>query len=95
MMSIKLLFTPDGKTVLGAQIVGCEGVDKAIDLFAVAISHRMSVFELAEMELSYAPPFSSAKAASLSREVSPMPRLGTLMILLRAIVSAGFASTFK
>lgn len=62
MMSIKLLFTPDGKTVLGAQIVGCEGVDKAIDLFAVAISHRMSVFELAEMELSYAPPFSSAKA---------------------------------
>lgn len=62
MMSIKLLFAPNGSRVLGAQIVGYEGVDKAIDLISVAISKKMSVFDLAEMELSYAPPFSSAKA---------------------------------
>ena len=62
MMSVKLLFAPDGSQVLGAQIVGYEGVDKAIDLFSTAISREMSVFDLAELELSYAPPFSSAKA---------------------------------
>ena len=62
MMSVKLLFSPDGRQVLGAQIVGYEGVDKAIDLFSVAISQKMSVFDLTELELSYAPPFSSAKA---------------------------------
>lgn len=62
MMSIKLIFAPNGSRVLGAQIVGYDGVDKAIDLISVAISKKMSVFDLAEMELSYAPPFSSAKA---------------------------------
>ncbi|MGE5397303.1 MAG: FAD-dependent oxidoreductase [Chitinophagales bacterium] len=59
-LAIKLLFTPEGK-VLGAQIVGGEGVDKRIDVIATAIRGGMSVYDLQELELSYAPPFSSAK----------------------------------
>jgi len=60
-MSIKLLFRkPDGR-VLGAQISGGEGVDKRIDVIATAIQARMTVFDLEEMELAYAPQFGSAK----------------------------------
>lgn len=42
--------------------MGYEGVDKAIDLLAAAVGQGLSVFDLCELELSYAPPFSSAKA---------------------------------
>jgi len=60
-MHIKLLFgKPEGK-VLGAQIVGADGVDKRIDVFAVAIRAGMTVFDLQELELAYAPPYSSGK----------------------------------
>jgi NADPH-dependent 2,4-dienoyl-CoA reductase/sulfur reductase-like enzyme/rhodanese-related sulfurtransferase len=60
-MSIKLLFAPvDGK-ILGAQVVGRGGVDKRIDVLAVAIQAGMTVFDLEEMELAYAPQFGSAK----------------------------------
>ncbi len=60
-MTIKLLFEPDGGRVLGAQIVGGAGVDKRIDVLAVAIQGRMTVFDLEEVELAYAPQFGSAK----------------------------------
>lgn len=60
-MSIKLLFSPEEGKVLGAQIVGYEGVDKRIDVIATAIRAGMTVFDLQELELAYAPPFSSAK----------------------------------
>lgn len=60
MMAIKLIYTPEGR-VLGAQIVGHDGVDKRIDYIAIAVRHRMSVHDLQEFELAYAPPFSSAK----------------------------------
>ncbi|HWP97163.1 MAG TPA: FAD-dependent oxidoreductase [Syntrophomonadaceae bacterium] len=60
-MCIKLLFTPGEGRVLGAQIVGSEGVDKRIDVLATAIRSGLSVFDLQELELAYAPPFSSAK----------------------------------
>jgi len=60
-MSIKLLFAPDTGAVLGAQIVGKDGVDKRIDVLSGAIHGRMSVFDLEELELAYAPPYSSAK----------------------------------
>ena len=60
-MTLKLLFTPDTGKVLGAQIVGYEGVDKRIDVVATAIRAGMTVFGLQELELAYAPPFSSAK----------------------------------
>lgn len=60
-MHIKMLFTkPNGK-VLGAQIVGKDGVDKRIDIFATAIRAGMTVFDLQELELAYAPPYGSGK----------------------------------
>jgi len=60
-MHIKLLFSkPEGK-VLGAQIVGADGVDKRIDVFAVAIRAGMTIFDLQELELAYAPPYASGK----------------------------------
>ncbi len=60
-MHIKLLFRkPEGK-ILGAQIVGADGVDKRIDVFAVAIRAGMTVFDLQELELAYAPPYGSGK----------------------------------
>ncbi len=60
-MTIKLLFSPvDGK-ILGAQIVGMEGVDKRIDVLATAMKAGMTVYDLEELELAYAPPYSSAK----------------------------------
>jgi rhodanese-related sulfurtransferase len=61
MMAIKLLFSPGNGRVLGAQIVGKEGVDKRIDVLATAIRGNMTVFDLEELELAYAPPYSSAK----------------------------------
>ena len=60
-LSLKLLFDPEKGTVLGAQAVGADGVDKRIDVLAVAIRAGLTVYDLEEMELSYAPPFGSAK----------------------------------
>jgi NADPH-dependent 2,4-dienoyl-CoA reductase/sulfur reductase-like enzyme/rhodanese-related sulfurtransferase len=59
--SIKLLFSPGTGNVLGAQIVGKKGVDKRIDVLATSIRAKMTVFDLQELELAYAPPYSSAK----------------------------------
>lgn len=60
-MILKLLFAPDDGRVLGAQIVGGEGVDKRIDVLALAIQTGLTVADLAEAELAYAPQFGSAK----------------------------------
>ncbi|MDI1289206.1 MAG: FAD-dependent oxidoreductase, partial [bacterium] len=60
-MALKLLFDPTTGRVLGAQAVGGAGVDKRIDVLAVAIQAGMTVFDLEEMELAYAPQFGSAK----------------------------------
>ena len=60
-MHIKLIFAPDSGRVLGAQIVGGEGVDKRIDVLATAIQFGSTVEELADLELAYAPQFGSAK----------------------------------
>jgi NADPH-dependent 2,4-dienoyl-CoA reductase/sulfur reductase-like enzyme/rhodanese-related sulfurtransferase len=62
-MTIKLLFAPDTGRILGAQVVGEEGVDTRIDVLAVAIQAGMTVFDLEEAELAYAPQFGSAKDA--------------------------------
>ena len=62
-MHIKMLFTkPEGK-ILGVQIVGSDGVDRRIDIFAVAMRAAMTVYDLQELELAYAPPFGSGKDA--------------------------------
>lgn len=60
-LSMKVLFDPSSGKVLGAQAVGADGVDKRIDVLAVAVRAGLTVFDLEEMELSYAPPFGSAK----------------------------------
>lgn len=60
-MTLKILFAPETGKLLGAQIVGYEGVDKRIDVLAAAIRFGLTVFDLQELELAYAPPFSSAK----------------------------------
>ncbi len=59
-MALKLLFSPEGK-IFGAQAVGIEGVEKRIDVIATAMQAGMSVFDLEELELSYAPPFGSSR----------------------------------
>ena len=60
-MSVKTLFDPETGRVLGAQIVGYEGVEKRVDVIATAIHGHMTVRDLEELDLTYAPPFSSAK----------------------------------
>ena len=59
-MTIKLIYDLEGK-ILGSQIVGYEGVDKRIDVIATAIRFNGTVNDLTELELAYAPPYSSAK----------------------------------
>lgn len=59
-MALKIIFDNQGR-VLGAQIAGYEGVDKRIDVLASMIRHGHTVHDLAELELAYAPPYSSAK----------------------------------
>ena len=61
-MTIKTLFDPDTGRILGAQIVGFDGVDKRIDVLAAAIRAGLTgAGALTELELAYAPPYSSAK----------------------------------
>jgi len=60
-MSVKILFSPDSCTLLGAQIVGASGVDRRIDVFAALIGKKGSVYDLMEFDHAYAPPYSSAK----------------------------------
>jgi rhodanese-related sulfurtransferase len=61
MMTMKVLFEKETYRLLGAQIVGLDGVDKRIDVLATAIRAKMKAYELSELDLAYAPPYSSAK----------------------------------
>lgn len=89
-MTLKLLFDPDSGRVLGAQAVGGAGVDKRIDVIATAIQAKMTVFDLEEMELAYAPQYGSAKdpinmagfvASGLLRGDHPLIDVKTLVAL--------------
>lgn len=60
-MTMKVLFEKNTEKILGAQIVGCDGVDKRIDVLATAIRAGIKACELADLDLAYAPPYSSAK----------------------------------
>ncbi len=60
-ISIKMLFSPHDGRILGAQMVGKDGVDKRIDVIATALYGNMTVFDLQRLELAYAPPYGSAK----------------------------------
>jgi rhodanese-related sulfurtransferase len=92
-MVIKLLFEPTNGKILGAQAVGGDGVDKRIDVIAVAIQAGLTVFDLEEMELCYSPQFGSAKdpvnmagfvAANLLRGDHPQIDVASLMSLPEA-----------
>ncbi|MCR6492601.1 FAD-dependent oxidoreductase [Cellulomonas sp. P24] len=61
MMHVKVLYAPDTGKILGAQIAGFDGVDKRLDVLATALRAGMTVYDLENLELSYAPPFGSAK----------------------------------
>lgn len=60
-LSIKIIFSPEDGRLLGAQVVGYDGVDKRIDLFAQVIKKGGTIYDLQEIEHAYAPPYSSAK----------------------------------
>ena len=60
-MTVKLIFEKATYKILGAQIVGYDGVDKRIDVIATAIRAEMKAYELKDLDLAYAPPYSSAK----------------------------------
>lgn len=61
MLDIKIVFSPENGKLLGAQIIGIDGVDKRIDLFSQIIKNNGSIYDLQEIEQAYAPPYSSAK----------------------------------
>jgi CoA-disulfide reductase len=58
---LKVLYEKDTARILGAQIIGYEGVDKRCDVLATAIRAKMTAYDLSDLELCYAPPYSSAK----------------------------------
>lgn len=60
-ISMKVLFDPETERIYGAQAIGSDGVDKRIDVLATAIFGRIKVTDLKDLDLAYAPPFSSAK----------------------------------
>lgn len=62
-LAVKIIFDSKTAKLLGAQVIGRIGVDKRIDIFATAIRHGLTVQDLSELELSYAPPYGSAKDA--------------------------------
>lgn len=61
LMTMKVLFEKETYRILGAQIIGFQGVDKRIDVLATAIRARMKAHQLIDLDLAYAPPYSSAK----------------------------------
>lgn len=61
-ISIKLLYEKETKKVLGAQAIGFNGVDKFIDIIATTLKFKGTIDDLAELDLAYAPPYSSAKS---------------------------------
>jgi NADPH-dependent 2,4-dienoyl-CoA reductase/sulfur reductase-like enzyme/rhodanese-related sulfurtransferase len=60
-LDIKVLFHSESGRLLGAQVIGKQGADKRIDIIATAIKANMTIRDLSELELAYAPPFGSAK----------------------------------
>ena len=60
-ITMKVIYDKDTEAILGAQILGNQGVDKRIDVIATAIRAKLKATELAELDLAYAPPYASAK----------------------------------
>jgi len=62
-MTLKVIFEKRTGRLLGAQAIGASGIDKRIDVLSTALQARMTIFDLEHLELSYSPPYSSAKDA--------------------------------
>ena len=60
-MTIQLAFSPGNGLLLGAQVIGYDGVDKRIDILSAVIKNKGTIYDLADFEHAYAPPYSSAK----------------------------------
>ena len=87
-IAMKLLFAPESGRVLGAQAVGRAGVEKRIDVIAMAIQKGATVFDLEEAELCYAPQYGSAK--------DPVNMAGFVAAnILRGDVAVGHWSEWK
>ncbi len=91
-LSLKLLFAPNDGKVLGAQIMGTKGVDKRIDVLATAVRHGLTVSDLAELELAYAPPYGSAKdpvnlagftAQNILNKITPVSHVEDIVPLVK------------
>jgi rhodanese-related sulfurtransferase len=80
-MQLKVIYSPTDGKLLGGQAVGGEGVDKRIDVIATAMHFGATVWQLAELDLAYAPPYGSAKdpihmaAFTACNDLSDAPRL--------------------
>ena len=61
-MIVKVIYCEKEKILLGAQVIGKEGVDKVSDILATVIRSKINIYDLEDLELCYAPPFSSAKS---------------------------------
>ncbi|CCQ96303.1 Coenzyme A disulfide reductase [[Clostridium] ultunense Esp] len=73
-LHLKLLYHRENRKLLGAQVVGRHGVDKRIDVLATALYHGMTIDQLQELDLSYAPPFNSVwdpvqQASTVARKI--------------------------
>lgn len=93
-MALKVLFDPETGAILGAQVVGREGIDKRIDVIATAMRGRLTVEDLADLELAYAPPYGSAKdPVNMIGYIAENLRTGTTRTVqwheLPALVAAG------
>ncbi len=102
-MTLKLLFDPQTGKILGAEGVGGAGVDKRIDVLAVALQAGMTVYDLEEMELAYSPQYGSAKdpvnmlgfvAAGLLRGDQPQVDLEQALTPRMALVDVRTESEF-
>ena len=93
-VTLKLLWDPETGQVLGAQAYGADGVDKRLDVMATALRGRLTIDDLVHLELSYAPPFGSAKdvvnlagfAATNRRDgllvpIDSLPEVGTAQLV--------------
>lgn len=60
-LSIKLIYSPEDGKVLGGQFIGQDGADKRVDVLATAMAYGVTVYELGDLELAYAPPYSSTR----------------------------------
>lgn len=68
-MTMKVLFEKSNGRILGAQIVGFGGVDKRIDVLATAIRAKMTAYDLTELDLAYAPPYSQQRTRLIWRVI--------------------------